>query len=86
MPGTFVYLVNADSTVSVRAVKLGATEGDRVEVVSGLTSGDRIVIDGADKLRDGAKVNVRSEADQSKSPAQDNSGGKKRRSDNGQKQ
>jgi membrane fusion protein, multidrug efflux system len=86
VPGTFVYLVNADSTVSVRAVKLGATEGDRVEVVSGLTSGDRIVIDGADKLRDGAKVNVRSEADQSKSPAQDNSGGKKRRSDNGQKQ
>jgi membrane fusion protein, multidrug efflux system len=86
VPGTFVYLVNADGTVSVRAVKLGATEGDRVEVVSGLTSGDRIVIDGADKLRDGAKVNVRSEADQSKSPAQDNSGGKKRRSDNGQKQ
>jgi multidrug efflux system membrane fusion protein len=86
VPGTFVYLVNADGTVSVRAVKLGATEGDRVEVVSGLTSGDRIVIDGADKLRDGAKVNVRSEADPSKSPAQDNSGGKKRRSDNGQKQ
>ncbi len=36
-PGTFVYLVNGDSTVSVRPVKLGVTEGDRVEVQSGLS-------------------------------------------------
>ena len=87
VPGTFVYLVNADSTVSVRPIQLGATEGDHVEVLSGLTPGDRIVIDGADKLRDGAKINVRSEADPAK-PAdpQDKSGGKKRRSDSGQKQ
>ncbi|WP_083742013.1 MdtA/MuxA family multidrug efflux RND transporter periplasmic adaptor subunit [Bradyrhizobium mercantei] len=63
VPGTFVYLVNADSTVSVRPVKLGVTDGDRVEVLSGLTQGDRIVIDGADKLREGAKVVVRSAAD-----------------------
>lgn len=63
VPGTFVYLVNADSTVSVRPVKLGVTDGDRVEVLSGLVAGDRIVIDGADKLREGAKVVVRSAAD-----------------------
>jgi membrane fusion protein, multidrug efflux system len=86
VPGTFVYLVNADSTVSVRPIQLGATEGDRVEVVSGLTPGDRIVIDGADKLRDGAKINVRSESDSAKPPDQDKSGAKKRRSDSGQKQ
>jgi multidrug efflux system membrane fusion protein len=87
VPGTFVYLVNADSTVSVRPIKLGATDGDRVEIVSGLTPGDRIVIDGADKLRDGAKINVRSEADPAKSAdPQDKSGGKKRRSEGGQKQ
>jgi membrane fusion protein, multidrug efflux system len=61
VPGTFVYLINADSTVSVRPVKLGVTDGDRVEVTSGLAPGDRIVIDGADKLRDGAKVTIRSE-------------------------
>jgi multidrug efflux system membrane fusion protein len=86
VPGTFVYLVNADSTVSVRPIRLGATEGDRVEVLSGLTPGDRIVIDGADKLRDGAKINVRSEADPAKSAdPQDKSGGKKRRSEGGQK-
>ena len=63
VPGTFVYLVNADSTVSVRPVKLGVTDGDRVEVLSGLVPGDRIVIDGADKLREGAKVVVRSATD-----------------------
>ena len=86
VPGTFVYLVNADSTVSVRPVKLGVTDGDRVEVVSGLTPGDRIVIDGADKLRDGVKINVRSETDANKPPDQDKSGAKKRRSEGGQKQ
>lgn len=69
VPGTFVYLVNADSTVSVRPVKLGVTDGDHVEVLSGLQSGDRIVIDGADKLRDGAPINVRpATADAGKPP------------------
>jgi multidrug efflux system membrane fusion protein len=86
VPGTFVYLVNADSTVSVRKVTLGVTDGDRVEVVSGLAPGDRIVVDGADKLRDGAKINVRTEADAANPQTPAKSGGKKQRSDNGQKQ
>jgi multidrug efflux system membrane fusion protein len=105
-PGTFVYLVNDDSTVSVRPIKLGATDGDRVEVLSGLAPGDRIVVDGADKLRDGAKINVRAATDANapagaanapagaaKTPPDPNSGqdksgggGKKRRSEGGQKQ
>jgi multidrug efflux system membrane fusion protein len=86
VPGTFVYLINADNTVSVRPVQLGVTDGERVEVVSGLAPGERIVIDGADKLRDGAKINVRSEADAAPPPDAAKSGGKKRRSDSGQKQ
>jgi multidrug efflux system membrane fusion protein len=69
VPGTFVYLVNPDSTVSVRPVKLGVTDGDRVEVLSGLNPGDRVVIDGADKLRDGAKINLRQEVGSSNPPA-----------------
>jgi multidrug efflux system membrane fusion protein len=63
VPGTFVYLVGGDSTVSVRPVKLGVVDGNRVEVLSGLEVGDRVVIDGADKLREGAKVIVRSEGE-----------------------
>ena len=43
VPGTFVYLINDDSTVSVRPVKLGVTDCNRVEVLSGLQPGDRIV-------------------------------------------
>jgi len=58
VPGTFVYLVNADSTVSVRKITLGVTNGERVEIVAGLNPGDHIVVDGADKLRDGAKINL----------------------------
>jgi membrane fusion protein, multidrug efflux system len=69
VPGTFVYLVNADNTVSVRKVELGVTDGDRVEVRSGLQPGDKIVVDGADKLRDGAKINVRAEETDPNAPA-----------------
>jgi multidrug efflux system membrane fusion protein len=55
-PGTFVYLVHADNTVSVTPVTLGPTSGDRVAVLSGLSAGDLVVIDGADMLRNGARI------------------------------
>ena len=58
-PGTFVYLLSPDNSVSVKPVDLGAQSGERVAVRSGLAPGDRVVIDGADKLRNGAKVVVR---------------------------
>jgi multidrug efflux system membrane fusion protein len=91
-PGTFVYLVNPDRTVSVRKVVLGVTDGDRIEVQSGLAPGDLVVVDGADKLRDGAKVSMGTEADGSKSleptkstqPAQSN--GKERHNNHGSTQ
>ncbi|HVX76044.1 MAG TPA: MdtA/MuxA family multidrug efflux RND transporter periplasmic adaptor subunit [Bradyrhizobium sp.] len=96
VPGTFVYLVNSDNTVSVRKVELGITDGNNVEVLSGLQPGDRVVVDGADKLRDGAKINVRSEADTNVAPAGPGTapaagsdpakGGKQRHQQNGQKQ
>ncbi len=68
VPGTFVYLINADSTVSVRPVQLGVTDGDRVEVLSGISPDDRVVIDGADKLRDGAKIVMRNAANSNNPP------------------
>ncbi len=70
LPGTFVYVVNADGTVSVRKVELGVTDGDRVEISSGLAAGERVVVDGADKLREGAKVNVRDANGSQQPPAQ----------------
>ena len=55
-PGTFVYLVKPGNTVSVQKVKLGPTDGQRVVIVSGLQAGQSVVDDGADRLKDGAKV------------------------------
>lgn len=55
---TYVYLVNPDSTVSVRPVQLGAQDGAMVTVESGLAAGDRVVTDGADRLREGARVTI----------------------------
>jgi multidrug efflux system membrane fusion protein len=57
-PGTYVYVVNADNTVSVQAIKIGPADGDRTAVTSGLKAGQNVVIDGADRLRDKAKVTV----------------------------
>jgi membrane fusion protein, multidrug efflux system len=61
-PGTFVYLVNADNTVSVRPIALGPQSGERASVKSGLSPGDRVVIDGADRLRNGSKIELRQSA------------------------
>jgi multidrug efflux system membrane fusion protein len=57
-PGTFVFLVKPDQSVAVTPVKLGAIEGETTEVTSGLQPGDQVVVDGSDKLRDGAKVEL----------------------------
>src|ERR1700733_6272447 len=55
-PGTFVYLVRADHTVTIQPVTLGPTSGDRVAIQSGISAGDQVVTDGADRLRNGMKV------------------------------
>jgi multidrug efflux system membrane fusion protein len=53
-PGTYVYLVKADDTVAIKVVTLGVTDGEKVQITSGLEVGDEVVIDGTDRLRDGA--------------------------------
>jgi len=55
---TFVYLVNADRTVTVRPVTLGTVDGERVAVASGVAAGDVVVTEGGDRLRDGAPVQL----------------------------
>ena len=57
--GNFVYVVGDDSTVTVRKVTIGAADADHTAVLSGLSAGERVVIDGVDRLREGAKVAVR---------------------------
>ena len=56
--GTFVYVVKADNTVTVRPVKLGPVQGELTAIDSGLEAQEVVVTDGTDKLREGAKVEL----------------------------
>ena len=53
---SFVFRVGADATVAQVPVQIGARERGRVEILEGLTVGDRVVVEGTVKLRPGAKV------------------------------
>lgn len=55
---TYVYVVKPDSTVTVRPITLGTTEGNDSEVTAGLTPGEVLVMTGVDKLQEGSKVAV----------------------------
>jgi len=54
--GAFVYVVKPDRTVAVRPVTVGVADGDDVAIDAGLTVGEPVVVDGADRLRDNAAV------------------------------
>lgn len=56
--GSYVYSVNPDQTVSISKIKTGLASGDNTIVEQGLRPGQKIVIDGLDKLRDGASVKI----------------------------
>jgi multidrug efflux system membrane fusion protein len=60
-PGTFVYVVKPEKTVAVQKVKLGPSDGQRIAILSGLEPGESVVIDGTDRLHDGAKVTISSQ-------------------------
>jgi multidrug efflux system membrane fusion protein len=47
-----------DSTVAVQVVTTGVTDGDEIQIVSGVKAGDTVVVDGADQLKDGAKIKI----------------------------
>jgi multidrug efflux system membrane fusion protein len=58
-PGDYVYLVNgAHDSVSVRKVSLGPSDGQHTAILAGLSAGDTVVVDGTDRLSDGAKISV----------------------------
>jgi multidrug efflux system membrane fusion protein len=57
-PGTFVYIVKNDQTVTVSPVKLGPVQGETTAITRGVSPGDVVVVDGADKLKEGAKVEL----------------------------
>jgi len=60
--GDFVYLLNDDRTVTQVAVVQGISTADTVQITKGLELGQRVVTDGGDRLKDGAKVSLPGDA------------------------
>jgi multidrug efflux system membrane fusion protein len=56
--GFYVYVVEADNTVSTRVIKPGVVDGDWMAIEGALQPGEKVVVDGVDRLRNGAKVEV----------------------------
>ncbi len=56
--GPYAYVVNAQHAVSVRKIKMGPSDGERMAILQGLASGEEVVTDGIDHLRDGVTVEV----------------------------
>jgi multidrug efflux system membrane fusion protein len=66
--GYFVYVVKADKTVEARPVTVALTQSNQSAISSGLQAGESVVIDGQDKLQNGAKIETRNPAGNSKAP------------------
>jgi multidrug efflux system membrane fusion protein len=78
--GLFVYVVQPDHSVQVRNIKTGPTEGEKVAITDGLKVGETVVTSGADRLREGSKVELPGE----EPPAtQKSADGQKRQADRG---
>jgi len=60
--GTFVYVMDGDKKVKIRPLKTGASNEQSTVVSEGLAAGDRVVLEGTDRLRDGAEVEVVSDS------------------------
>jgi len=67
--GDFVYVVNADRTVSLRNVKAGVSGVNDVAITSGLTLGEIVVTEGGDRLKDGAKIQTSADRPARSAPA-----------------
>jgi membrane fusion protein, multidrug efflux system len=57
--GDFVYVLDSETnTVAQRSVVAGQVEADRVQITSGLAAGEKVITEGGDRLKDGAKVKL----------------------------
>jgi multidrug efflux system membrane fusion protein len=59
--GTFVYVLKEDQTAALRPVTLGVIQEGNASITSGLSVGELVVVDGADRLRDGSMVEIKSQ-------------------------
>jgi multidrug efflux system membrane fusion protein len=89
--GDYVYVLNADRTVSARPVQRGQAAVDKVMIASGLQAGERVITEGADRLKDGSPVVLAGDAPRGAGSASgagprgggDGAGGKRQRPEGG---
>jgi multidrug efflux system membrane fusion protein len=73
--GTFVYVVDDQSKVHLKTVQVGLTTSTSADVLNGIADGDRVVVDGTDRLIEGATVRVRKAGELDNPPGFDPGGG-----------
>ena len=66
--GTFVYTIKPDMSAAVRPVTVGPAEGDDISVEAGLSPGEPVVVEGADRLREGSKVELQGQSGKGRRP------------------
>ncbi|CAN5354132.1 hypothetical protein BH11PSE11_BH11PSE11_22350 [soil metagenome] len=80
--GDFVYVLNeAERTVALRPVTRGQSTTDKIEIATGLKAGEKVITEGADRLKDGAKVTLAGDKPQSGGPRSGRPGRDKRGAD-----
>jgi len=73
--GTFVYVVDDDSKVHLKTVQVGITTAASADILGGLSDGDRVVVDGTDRLIEGGLVRVRKAGEMDNPPGYDGGAG-----------
>jgi multidrug efflux system membrane fusion protein len=56
--GAFVYVISPEGTATVRVVKIGDRTAESLVILEGIQAGERVVLEGTDRLREGAKVRI----------------------------
>ena len=56
--GDFVWVLKGDNSVTMRSITRGEATVDRVQIASGLQAGEQVITEGADRLKEGAKVTL----------------------------
>jgi multidrug efflux system membrane fusion protein len=74
--GTFVYIVNDNQTAELRMVTIKNTEGNDVAIQSGLQAGENVILEGMDKVQDGARVDVQTPGQSADDPSDRPRGGR----------
>jgi multidrug efflux system membrane fusion protein len=76
--GDFVWILKEDKTVTMRSITRGEATVDKVQIASGVQAGEKVITEGADRLKEGAHVTLPGAAGARKEGAKDGATGEHR--------